>query len=370
MLAMEGDNKRAGAIINYESMGRDQVKREVDSYMKLYEDDQGDGGVEKRKQNYETLANSFYDLVTNFYEYGWGQSFHFAPRHKWESFEASIARHEMYLAHRLRLAKGQTALDVGCGVGGPARCIARFSEAHVVGLNNNDYQIGRAKILTKEAGLDHLVSYVKADFMHIPVQDNTYDAVYSVEATCHAPSKVGVYSEVFRVLKPGGLYGTYEWVITDNYDENDPEHVKIKEGIEVGNGLPDLEKPSDLMAALKEAGFEVLDAEDLAKKSDTDTPWYLPLSGSFSLMGFKHTRIGRTITHAAVSTLEYLKIAPEGTTKVSQMLCETADDLVNGGKQDVFTRAFRRWPCGWGLRRRAPSGPPSSPPLPPPHRGV
>jgi len=76
----------------------------------------------------------------------------------------------MYLAHRLRLAKGQTALDVGCGVGGPARCIARFSEAHVVGLNNNDYQIGRAKILTKEAGLDHLVSYVKADFMHIPVQ--------------------------------------------------------------------------------------------------------------------------------------------------------------------------------------------------------
>lgn len=76
----------------------------------------------------------------------------------------------MYLALRLNLQRGQTVLDVGCGVGGPARCIARFSEAHVVGLNNNDYQIGRAKILTKEARLDHLLTYLKADFMHMPVQ--------------------------------------------------------------------------------------------------------------------------------------------------------------------------------------------------------
>jgi sterol 24-C-methyltransferase len=165
---MEGDNARAQAIINYESMGRDQVKKEVDGYIKLFQDE--NASVEERKRKYETLVNSFYDLVTNFYEYGWGQSFHFAPRHRYESFEASIARHEMYLALRLKLEKGQTVLDVGCGVGGPARCVARFSEAHVVGLNNNDYQIGRAKILTKEARLDHLVSYMKADFMHIPAQ--------------------------------------------------------------------------------------------------------------------------------------------------------------------------------------------------------
>jgi SAM-dependent methyltransferase len=62
------------------------------------------------------------------------------------------------------------------------------------------------------------------------VQDNTYDAVYSVEATCHAPDKVGVYSELFRVLKPGGLYATYEWVVTESFDENDPDHIKIKKG--------------------------------------------------------------------------------------------------------------------------------------------
>jgi sterol 24-C-methyltransferase len=41
------------------------------------------------------------DLATLFYEWGWGQSFHFANRHKDESFAQSIKRHEYYLASRL-----------------------------------------------------------------------------------------------------------------------------------------------------------------------------------------------------------------------------------------------------------------------------
>jgi sterol 24-C-methyltransferase len=180
-MSMEGDNKRATTIINYESLARDQVKKEVDGYIKLFTAE--DASVEERKAKYETLVNSFYDLVTNFYEYGWGQSFHFAPRHRFESFEASIARHEMYLAHRLHLEKGQVALDVGCGVGGPARCIARFSEANIVGLNNNDYQIGRAKLLTKEARLEHLINYMKADFMHIPAEVRTFLTLHPLHKT-------------------------------------------------------------------------------------------------------------------------------------------------------------------------------------------
>eukprot|EP01098_Paradermamoeba_levis_P004217 TRINITY_DN1822_c0_g1_i1.p2 TRINITY_DN1822_c0_g1~~TRINITY_DN1822_c0_g1_i1.p2 ORF type:complete len:148 (-),score=52.79 TRINITY_DN1822_c0_g1_i1:836-1279(-) len=73
-----------------------------------------------------TMVNQFYDLVTVFYEWGWGQSFHFAPRHRGESFEASIARHEYYLALKLKLEESHTVLDVGCGVGGPMRNICRF----------------------------------------------------------------------------------------------------------------------------------------------------------------------------------------------------------------------------------------------------
>jgi sterol 24-C-methyltransferase len=246
----------------------------------------------------------------------------------------------MYIAHRLHLEKGQVVLDAGCGVGGPARCIARFAECNVVGLNNNEYQIGRAKKLTKEAGLESQITYIKGDFMHIPVEDNTYDATYTIEATCHAPSKTGVYGEFFRVLKPGGLYASYEWVMTDKYDPKNPEHVRIKKGIEVGNGLPELQTAQDLREALTEVGFEIIDFRDLAPKSDPETPWYLPLSGSFSLSGFKHTWAGRYLTNRLVAVMEWLKIAPTGTTEVSNILMATALDLVEGGKLDIFTPTY------------------------------
>lgn len=56
-------------------------------------------------------------------------------------------------------------LDVGCGVGGPAREIATFTGCNVTGLNNNSYQIQRGNAYAKKAGLEKQVSFVKGDFM-------------------------------------------------------------------------------------------------------------------------------------------------------------------------------------------------------------
>lgn len=60
---------------------------------------------------------------------------------------------------------GMRVLDVGCGVGGPAREIAKFSGAHITGLNNNDYQIERATRYAAQEGLADQLKYVKGDFM-------------------------------------------------------------------------------------------------------------------------------------------------------------------------------------------------------------
>ena len=59
-----------------------------------------------------------------------GQSFHFATRYKTESFHESILRHEYFLASHLNVKPGEKVLDVGCGVGGPLRNIARFTKVH------------------------------------------------------------------------------------------------------------------------------------------------------------------------------------------------------------------------------------------------
>ena len=103
-------------------------------------------------------------------------------------------------------------LDVGCGVGGPAREIARFSDVTIVGLNNNDFQIQRARRYTAKAGLSEKVTFVKGDFMKLAEQfgENSFDAVYAIEATCHAPSFEGIYGQIFKVLKPGGIVSASE----------------------------------------------------------------------------------------------------------------------------------------------------------------
>lgn len=335
---MEGDFSRIRAITRKEqAKQRNEVDNAFAEYSDLYDEKKG-GSVEARKTNYTTMVNHFYDLCTDFYEFGWGHSFHFATRHKWESFESSIARHEMWLAHKLGLKKGMRVLDVGCGVGGPMRTIARFSESHIVGLNNNEYQIERGRRLNEQAGLSHLCSFIKADFMKVPAEDNTYDAIYEVEATCHAPDKVGIYAEILRLLKPGQMFAGYEWVVTEKYNASNPEHKKLKEGIEVGNGLPELETPDVIVAALKKAGFEVIESYDLATRGDI--PWYSALSPNFSVTGFLHTAVGRWLTGRLVRALEYSKLAPTGTTSVHNMLEQAATDLVAAGRAEIFSPMY------------------------------
>jgi len=341
-MAMEGDVREISNITNSKKMfgmeSAEVVTKAVSDYEQLFKQN-NEEEVQRRKNNYEQLVNSFYDLVTEFYMFGWGQSFHFAPRHQLETFESSIARHEMWAAFRLELREGKKALDMGCGVGGPMRTIARFSKAHVTGLNNNAFQVEKANKLNFELNLAHLCTAQKGDFMNMSqFADGTFDAAYHIEALCHAPDKKKVYREIFRVLKPGGMFLGYQWNVTPKYKKENPEHLKLKQGIEVGNGVAELDTFETELEAIQAAGFEVVEATDLAL--DSEIPWYEPLAGQFSITGFKHTYAGRILTNKFVYAMESCKLAPTGTLKVHTLLCETADDLVNAGRLGIFTPMF------------------------------
>lgn len=318
----------------------EEVRRTISEYRGLHNEAVG-GNVRARKTNYAAMVNQYYDLATNFYEYGWGQSFHFAPRFEGETVRESILRHEHHLAHQLGLRKGMTVLDVGCGVGGPARNIARFSGASITGLNNNAYQIGRGREIIKEAGLEARCDFVEADFMDMPIDDQTFDAAYAIEATCHAPSRTGVFAEVRRTLKPGACFAGYEWCLTDRFDASNAKHQAIKNRIEEGNALPDLTHFRDVLNALEAAGFQEVEGCDLAPECDLETPWYLALSGEeVNWAGFARTRPGRFLSHHTVRLLERVHVAPHGATELSDLLNIAADALVAGGEEGIFTPLF------------------------------
>ena len=323
-----------------DTLKRGRVRHTIRDYMGFFDESNG-GGVEVRKAKYAEMINNYYDVVTDFYEHGWGQSFHFSSRAKGEAFEASLARAEHYLALRLGLKPGMNVLDVGCGVGGPMRSIARFSGATIEGVNNNDYQIEKVQNHSKKAGLSHLCSAFKGDFMNLKVADSTYDAAYQIEATCHAPDKAGAFREIHRTLKPGALFTGYEWCMTDKFDPSDAHHQEIKSEIEVGDSLPDIASIPETIQALETAGFEVLEHFDAATTSDDETPWYLPLWGeTTSFMGVRRGRIGRRIARRVIGSLEALRIAPKGSKAVSQMLGRGADALIAGGQSGIFTPSY------------------------------
>jgi len=177
--------------------------------------------------------------------------------------------------------------------------------------------------------------------------ENTFDAVYAIEATVHAPSLEGIYSQIFRVLKPGGVFGVYEWLMTDAYDNDNPRHREIRLGIELGDGISNMEKIDVALAAMKAAGFELELHEDLADRPDP-YPWYWPISGDLRYMSsvwdfptlVRMTKIGRGITHRFVGALEKIGLAPRGTQKTADSLAVAADCLVAGGKDKLFTPMY------------------------------
>ena len=135
--------------------------------------------------------------------------------------------------------------------------------------------------------------------------------------------------------------GSNETYVEDAYDANNAEHRKIRQEILIGNGLPTARHTSEVLDALKKAGFEVTEEVDLVKSADVT--WYEPIDPYRfwvpwrDFWSFKTTLWGRAITHYLVWALEAVGIAPKGSMGVSGFLKKGADGLVAGGKAGIYT---------------------------------
>ena len=219
--------------------------------------------------------------------------------------------------------------------------IARYSGAKIVGINSNGYQLERASRLTEKAGLTHLVEYLHCDFLHVDAPDESFDAVYSIEATCCAPDKISIYGEAFRLLKPGACYGAYEYVVTDRFDDQNPQHLQLKVDIELGGGLLEIDNEETVDNALKAVGFEVLETRDLSIQNGPSVPWYQPLIGSgCSLAGFRSSRSGRWVTHNTLKVLETLRIAPKGSARVAETLNVGGAAMGEAGRLGILSPMY------------------------------
>jgi MPBQ/MSBQ methyltransferase len=168
------------------------------------------------------------------------------------------------LAGLAGVTAGMRVLDVGAGIGGPARLLARRHGCHVTALDLTAEFCEVSRLLTERTGLGDRVDVRQGDALDLPFDDGSFDLVWTQHAAMNIADKARLYAEMHRVLVPGGRLALYD-VVAGGVA---PIHLPVPwaERAEISH----LVTPGALLRLLAEAGFEVVVWEDL---TEVATAW-------------------------------------------------------------------------------------------------
>jgi MPBQ/MSBQ methyltransferase len=169
----------------------------------------------RRYQSADSVANSYDEWTEDgILEFYWGEHIHLGhygspPQRKDFLTAKADFVHEMVRWGGLdSLPAGTTLLDVGCGIGGSSRILAKDYGFAVTGVTISPQQVKRAQELTPE---DVNATFKVDDAMALSFPDASFDIVWSIEAGPHMPDKAVFAKELIRVLKPGGVLVVADW---------------------------------------------------------------------------------------------------------------------------------------------------------------
>ena len=159
------------------------------------------------------------------------------------------------MADGLDLPKGSAVLDVGCGLGGPARYLADKRGWQVTGVDLSLPFIEVARLLTERTGCAGLVRFLQADALDLPFADGAFDAVWTQHVAMNIRDRAGFYGGIRRVLKPGGRLAIYDVVAGEG-----PLVYPVPWAMTAEASF--ILKPEAMRERLRESGFTELSWED------------------------------------------------------------------------------------------------------------
>lgn len=155
------------------------------------------------------------------------------------------------------LQPGQQVLDVGGGIGGPARMLALEFGCHVTVLDLTESYIQAGRLLNSLMHLDEHVSFVVGDALHPPWADHSFDVIWTQNSGMNIDDKERLYAEFHRLLRPKGLLVTQEPMA----GPVQPARFPTMWSLDGTNHF--LRSPEQMRAVIEAAGFHNLRWDDI-----------------------------------------------------------------------------------------------------------
>lgn len=165
------------------------------------------------------------------------------------------------MAQRAGLREGTHVLDVGSGIGGPARALAAEFGCRVTGLDLTEEFCRVAEMLTERVGLGDKIEFHHGSALDMPFEDNSFDALWTQFACMNIGDKEKLYAEFRRVLRPGGVLALNEIMA----GSGEPLHYPLLWADEPSISF--LRPPEAIRALLESNGFEVVVWDDMTQRS-------------------------------------------------------------------------------------------------------
>ncbi|WP_330961039.1 class I SAM-dependent methyltransferase [Photobacterium sp. 53610] len=155
------------------------------------------------------------------------------------------------LAQAVGLSTNCHVLDVGSGIGGTSRCLAKEFGCRVTGIDLTEEYCRAARMLSAKVGFTERIDYRQGDATQLPFQDDTFDVVWTEHVAMNISDKPRLYGEMYRVLKPGGTVAIYDILA----GTSGPVLFPVPWARTPETSF--LVQPSELRDLLEQAGFEI-----------------------------------------------------------------------------------------------------------------
>ena len=191
------------------------------------------------------------------------------------------------LAARLAVDASHHLLDVGSGLGGPARVFARRFGCRVSGIDLTAEFCALARELNRRTGLEARVSIHEGDALAMPFADATFDGAYSMNVSMNIADKAGLWHELRRVLKPGG------WLVLSELARGTGPAPEYPLPWAETPATSFLATPDETRLGLESAGFEVLECLDQTARNEA----YAARARAALKAGAKHPHRAIALVH-------------------------------------------------------------------------